>query len=145
MFFVEHSLCNETLSPTSEPTPATYSYQVETLAPTREPTAAAYSYQVETMAPTREPTTTSTQECDLIASRSNTRTDLPKGHHSAPANERPWCYNLNVNKLADEDLGCDDYYSMGGSGKVRLCVPDGTGDPASSDGKCDSTAFFYCP
>ena len=42
-------------------------------------------------------------------------------------------------------LGCDDYYSMGGSGKVRLCVPDGTGDPASSDGKCDSTAFFYCP
>ena len=93
----------------------------------------------------REPTTTSTQECDLIASRSNTRTDLPKGHHSAPANERPWCYNLNVNKLADEDLGCDDYYSMGGSGKVRLCVPDGTGDPASSDGKCDSTAFFYCP
>ena len=85
-------------------------------------------------------------ECGpIFASRNNTRVDLPKGHHSAPNNERPWCYNLNVNKLADDGLGCDDYYSMGGSGKVRLCVPDGTGDPASSDGKCDSTAFFYCP
>ena len=78
-------------------------------------------------------------ECDSIfASRNNTRT--------GPTLEGgKWCYNLNQNKLADDGFGCDDYYSMGGSGKVRLCVPDGTGDPASSDGKCDSTAFFYCP
>ena len=48
-------------------------------------------------------------ECGpIFASRNNTRVDLPKGHHSAPNNERPWCYNLNVNKLAEDGLGLAD-------------------------------------
>ena len=83
--------------------------------------------------------------CESLAgSRTNTR-DLPEGTGSAGNNELPWCYNLNQNNLPLDASSCDDFYSMANSGKVRLCVADGTGDPASSDGKCDSTAFFYCP
>ena len=69
-----------------------------------------------------------------LEGRSNTRSLAP-GTGGAPSNTAPFCYHLNVN----EGFNCDDYYSLGPSGKLRLCVADGTGDNPTSDGKCDST------
>lgn len=61
---------------------------------------------------------------------------LPPGTGSAGENIAPWCYNLNANAF-----NCASYYSLGSSGKLRLCVADGTGDTPTNDGKCDSTTL----
>jgi hypothetical protein len=85
-------------------------------------------------------------ECAKRDQLRNTRTDLPLGYGSASANQLPWCYDLNMGQLSDDGYACTDYYSEGGSGKVRFCVPDGTGAEAATfgDGRCDSTNYFRC-
>ena len=54
----------------------------------------------------------------------------------------PRCYNLNPNNLPIMS-SCDDF-TDGRFGEGAALRGRRHSDPATNDGKCDSTAFYYC-